>query len=1001
MSRMSLASLVLVPVLGFVLGGCEDTCLESDGQCTVSTPCEGLAFTCASPTATVNTLAVGDPVVGGVDALASPGDVVLSNGVVSAVIDALEHPHYVAPTGGQLLDLVSASGDDDSLTHVFQTVGLLPGDSFYYERMTTTQGDGYAAVQVHGRLAGYEDVRVVTRYEIRPCEPGIRVRTEIQNRAVETRIWALVDAWYWSGREAIPFSPGVGRGFEQPGLVDPIEASWEPQPFMLAGSHGERPATYLEVACSEEQLHGFHSDQISVVGTQPRIIQPRSYEVFERFIGVTGGGALGPASDVALELRRQLHGEDYALLRGRVEGAGLGDEVRASVEISRGTGAMSPEERAPITQVVPAADGTFAARVPRGHAYHAQLHDFGRPGDTAEVMVGAGATEEDFGTLDAEDPAALDLSVLLDGVPDFAQIFVRPADQETRDDVSARLFGSFEKSPACAPLLGAPQGGSPACDRVLVRDPVTVLLPAGSYDLFATAGLFATVARETVTLAPGETRAVELSLSRLDITPAGTLGADFHVHGGASFDSTVPDFDRVQAFLAANVDVIAATDHDAVWDYADARAALSADDRIEVLVGLETTGHILFDLTPGEDIPQVIGHWNVWPLPFDAAGPYRGAPWDELVEPGALFDRFVRAGWPADTGVIQLNHPWSAAQFGRDLGFPRAVGVDANRPLPREDDGTGPALVLRTPEGASFSNGDYHTQEVMNGTKNEDLQSFRQYWFYLLNQGIVRAGTGNSDSHGLVDSVVGTPRTLVWTDQTVAVFDQSAFNRAVRNGEMIGTNGPVIEISTTDAAGDTRMPSVQPFAPGAAALIHIRVSAAPWVPVEEIRVIANGQVVRTLQAELAHPADPFGVETTLRFEGDIALSEILPPGSTDAWVVVEAGSPLPLAGDLDCDGIVDTGDNDGDGTVDYRDVDRNDDDLVDATDLEELDGPPETCDRDQEIGPLGHPAPPARGEVGHAFLAVTPGGYPMSFTNPLLFDRDGGGFTGPGLLAAP
>ena len=83
---MSLASLVLVPVLGFVLGGCEDTCLESDGQCTVSTPCEGLAFTCASPTATVNTLAVGDPVVGGVDALASPGDVVLSNGVVSAVI---------------------------------------------------------------------------------------------------------------------------------------------------------------------------------------------------------------------------------------------------------------------------------------------------------------------------------------------------------------------------------------------------------------------------------------------------------------------------------------------------------------------------------------------------------------------------------------------------------------------------------------------------------------------------------------------------------------------------------------------------------------------------------------------------------------------------------------------------------------------------------------------------------------------------------------------------
>ena len=65
----------------------------------------------------------------------------------------------------------------------------------------------------------------------------------------------------------------------------------------------------------------------------------------------------------------------------------------------------------------------------------------------------------------------------------------------------------------------------------------------------------------------------------------------------------------------------------------------------------------------------------------------------------------------------------------------------------------------------------------MNGTENEDLQPYRAYWFYLLNQGIVRAGTGNSDSHGLVDNVLGTPRTLVWTDQTVADFDEAAFNR--------------------------------------------------------------------------------------------------------------------------------------------------------------------------------------------------------------------------------
>ena len=94
--------------------------------------------------------------------------------------------------------------------------------------------------------------------------------------------------------------------------------------------------------------------------------------------------------------------------------------------------------------------------------------------------------------------------------------------------------------------------------------------------------------------------------------------------GAASFDSTVPDVDRVQAFLASRIDVIAATDHDVVWDYADARRVWNADERMHVIVGLEATGHILFDLVPGAELPQVIGHWNVWPLSFDAAGPYRG-----------------------------------------------------------------------------------------------------------------------------------------------------------------------------------------------------------------------------------------------------------------------------------------------------------------------------------------------------------------------------------------
>jgi hypothetical protein len=178
------------------------------------------------------------------------------------------------------------------------------------------------------------------------------------------------------------------------------------------------------------------------------------------------------------------------------------------------------------------------------------------------------------------------------------------------------------------------------------------------------------------------------------------------------------------------------------------------------------------------------------------------------------------------------------------------------------------------------------------------------------------------------------------------------------------------------------------------------VSAAPWVPIEEVRILVNGEVARTLSAELSHPADPFGVDGIVRLEAEVALAEILPEGDRDAWIVVEAGGVLPPAGDLDCNGVPDTGDNDGDGAVDWRDVDRNDDDVVDALDLEEVDEAP-ACDEDATTGPLGHPSLPRYGEAGYEFVAVTPEGYPAAFTNPLLLDRDGGGYAGPGLPEAP
>lgn len=985
-----------------LLAGCEHpTCAGSeDPTCHTQSPCRRLAYACSDGRATVRTLQAGDAMPTGLDALASPGDVMLENDQVRVVIDAIGHPHYVAPTGGTILDLARAEGGHDALTQVFHAVGLLPGDSVAYSSLFIDEQEEFVAVEVRGVLAGKPNMHVATRYELRPCEPGVRVRTEVLNAGNDPDTWALVDAWYWSGRETLPFAPGVGTGFIQPGLTDPLNEAWREQRYFAAASHSDQAAAYGEVAC-EGNLYGWHTEQLSAVGPMPRVVPPRDVQVFERFIVVDEGRDVSRPINTLLQARALLFGEPFSELRGQVivngDSTPLGDEARATVRIVEGTESIPEAERRPWTQVTPEADGTWSVLVPRGRDYLVQVDAFGR--DAGHTTVSVLEDHVDSTPIVIEPASALTVNVTIDGVEDHVLVFVVPADDATEEATRARLLGGFT---SCAPLLGSPTGGSPACDRLLALGDTSFALPPGHWDIVATAGPFASLARQEVTLAPGQSERITLALETLDLTGEDTLSADFHVHGAASFDSTVPDVDRVQAFLAARIDVIAATDHDVVWDYADARRMWNADERMHVIVGLEATGHILFDLVPGAELPQVIGHWNVWPLAFDASAPYRGAPWDELAEPGLLMTRFVEAGWPSETGVVQLNHPWAPAQFGRDLGFPRAIGVDANEPLPRTDmtgyDGTGPGLLLRTPPGASFGNADYHTQEVMNGSENEDLLPYRAYWFYLLNQGIIRAGTANSDSHSLVDNVLGTPRTLVRTSERVATLDEALFNRSVREGRMTGTNGPVIEASIQDTSRASRSPSVRPFIPMRGAMLSIRVTAAPWVPVDEIRIVINGQVERTLARELMQPMNIFGTDGLVRFEGEIALAELGLDGTRDAWIVVEAGEGLPLAGDLDCDGIPDTGDNTGDDVVDYRDVDRNDDDVVDARDIAGLSGA--ACERGAAVGPMARTPRGDRDARRWGFGAVTPHGYAYSFTNPLLLDWDGDGFRAPGLRGA-
>ncbi len=967
--RLPTPTRLATPVLLLTLLACDGpACLDGNPDCVMPTPCQEIVYSCENGSTEAYWLGPDDVPPGGMDTLASIGDAVLANDKITVVIDALDHPHYIAPTGGGILDISTRGQDNDSLRHIFQATGLLPEDGFNYTSMEMFSDDESVSVQLLGTLDGYPDVPVATLYQLRACEPGIRVRTEIANGTPDALSLYLTDAFYWGSRESIPFTPRKGSGFTHPDFgLSTIGDAFYDVPFMVGGLHNEPAVAYGVVACSEALLSGFQSDNVSAMGPAPRVFPSRDWDVYERFIFAAQGMAISGAADVAYELREQLWGEPWVTLSGTMVAPGgiLGQSLRASLLVVDSDGV-------PVTHILPTNDGTWSARVPASRNYTLHAEAFGREVLTKTVSVGTKDVDAGEITLPAVGEVTLD--VFIDGVSDYAVVNVIPADDATAAATEGTVFGFFAP---CAPMLGLTHGGSPACNRVIVNGPTNFALPAGNYSFYTSRGPFSTLgAVENVAVQAITGQSITLEVSTLDLQPPGTLSGDFHVHGAASFDANMPDLDRVKAFVASGLEVVVTTEHDVVNDYAEAIEELGVADRFILVTGTEATGHVLFRFRSDYGFPQVIGHWMFWPVLFDPTAPYRGAAYDEKAEPGLLMTRQEDLGWDKATGVVQLNHPYGGAEFGRDYSWGNAMGIDQNKPLDQEGSTESQGLFFHKAEGARYGNDAYDVQEVMNGTTNENLVQYRSFWHYLLNQGIVRGGTANSDSHSLVENVLGTPRNLVFTTTTRNDFDVDVFNNDVKAGHIVGTNGPVVIATIGD-----NTPGLTAFAPDEGAVLHITVTAAPWVPVAEVRVIVNGETY--IIDDLIDPTDPFGSGEFVRFDNDVPLADLLPEGTTDAWIVVEAGSALVEQADLDCNGVPDTGDNNGDGTFDWQDV------------AELTEDPGVSCF--DTVGPLAEPPEPERGTPEWLFRTVTPGGYPMSFTNPFLLDRNGdGAWSGPG-----
>src|SRR5262249_54988236 len=176
-------------------------------------------------------------------------------------------------------------------------------------------------------------------------------------------------------------------------------------------------------------------------------------------------------------------------------------------------------------------------------------------------------------------------------------------------------------------------------------------VPVGTYDVTVSRGPEWDIVTRRVNVTP-KGAALAARLSHVIETPEWISG-DFHLHAARSPDSRVPMQGRIYEFVADDVQLIVAPDHNVVSDYEPYIRELGAGRHIAGMIGDELT-------TAGW------GHFGAFPLPADLERAGQGAVLVHGRRPDDFF-RDVRTNAP--DALIDVHHPRIDAEIGYfDIG---------------------------------------------------------------------------------------------------------------------------------------------------------------------------------------------------------------------------------------------------------------------------------------------------------------------------------------------
>jgi hypothetical protein len=862
----------------------------------------------------------------GSEAVGGIGDWYLSNGVIQAIVDEVGYQEDVFRstgrylplrtlgfTGGALIDLGLVGHDDDQFGWLSQIVDFDGHSPVLYVpasyalrdvrlpsiRTEVDEVAGTASLTVYGMVyfpvgSPFENKLIVeTRYSVRRGESVLRVETTVTNKASSPApVSSIVDT-VWLGTGGLhAFTPVPDGGFDLSSSIRlfpfvSLVGALSPDDGIVDTARGLATGEVSYTLSSPQ--YGFLSGKMSTalleVGPAPGESQldPGASIVYDRRIAVGDRNDVASSADALLAGISTSLGASSGILHGRLT-VPDGMPFRASLELSLralygstpatptilslANGDTRPE---PLTQIFTSGDrgGSFEAVLPAG-TYELRVSAEERPNvNPRELTIAPGAVT-DVG--DVVLPALGRLTYhVTEGGPGGAAI---PA----KITIKGRL-------PTSDPLFGLPVDEK--LDGVVVRqltkqsDPAInmtyttdgegeLFLKPGDYIVFASRGMEYDFDARAITIVSGQTTDASLSISHV-VDTSGYVSADFHVHAARSADSSVPPLDRVKNFAAEGVDVIVATEHNLIFDYRSLIAQLGLESRLASIVGVETS---MSKSSPEGPPFGNLGHWNGWPLAVKPNERKDGAPEEGYVQPNVVFDRLREAG----AEVIELNHPFRGA-----LGYLAVNGFDPSLPV---GDGPNAFLLRESTTGSGTRNIDFDAIEIYNGSDIgfAAYRAGRAAWFSMLNQGLRKVATAVTDTHSVAMRHGGFPRSYVADDVAdMRDLDVKRFDDALKEGRLIGTSGPFVRVRATTSFGSAGLgETLTATAKGVA--LAIEVQAPCWIPVEEIRVFANGQLI-------ARTALAPGCTSPLRYSNQL---QFLP--SVDTYYVVEAGQKLPIDG---------------------------------------------------------------------------------------------------------